>query len=84
MSKIHSTAVIDKNCTIGKNVTIGAYSVIEGNVKIDDDGALELSKRSRGTPRIANRILRRTRDYAEVKSDGKINKKSKKLFLCKS
>ena len=46
------------------------------NVKIDNDGALELSKRSRGTPRIANRILRRTRDYAEVKADGKINKKT--------
>lgn len=44
------------------------------NVKIDDDGALELSKRSRGTPRIANRILRRTRDYAEVKAKGIINK----------
>ena len=46
------------------------------NVKIDNDGALELSKRSRGTPRIANRILRRTRDYAEVKVDGIINKKT--------
>jgi len=46
------------------------------NVKIDNEGALELSKRSRGTPRIANRILRRTRDYAEVKADGKINKKT--------
>ena len=46
------------------------------NVKIDNDGALELSKRSRGTPRIANRILRRTRDYAEVKADGIINKKT--------
>ena len=46
------------------------------NVKIDNDGALELSKRSRGTPRIANRILRRTRDYAEVKADGNINKKT--------
>ena len=46
------------------------------NVEIDNDGALELSKRSRGTPRIANRILRRTRDYAEVKADGKINKKT--------
>ena len=46
------------------------------NVKIDNDGALELSKRTRGTPRIANRILRRTRDYAEVKADGKINKKT--------
>ena len=46
------------------------------NVKIDNEGALELSKRSRGTPRIANRILRRTRDYAEVKADGIINKKT--------
>ena len=42
-------------------------------LEIDDDGAKELAKRSRGTPRIANRILRRTRDYAEVKGDGKIN-----------
>ncbi len=39
-------------------------------VKIDDVGALELASRSRGTPRIANRLLRRVRDYAEVKSDG--------------
>ena len=42
-------------------------------LEIDDDGAMELAKRSRGTPRIANRILRRTRDYAEVKADGKIH-----------
>ena len=44
-------------------------------VSIDKKGAEELAKRSRGTPRIANRILRRTRDYAEIKSDGKINMK---------
>lgn len=42
------------------------------NLQIDDLGALEIAKRSRGTPRIANRLLRRVRDYAEVKSDGKI------------
>ena len=42
-------------------------------VKIDEDGALELAGRSRGSPRIANRILRRTRDYAEVKANGKID-----------
>ena len=42
-------------------------------VQIDEDGALELAGRSRGTPRIANRILRRTRDYAEVRANGKIN-----------
>lgn len=41
--------------------------------KIDNDGALELAKRSRGTPRIANRLLRRVRDYAEIKADGDIN-----------
>jgi Holliday junction DNA helicase RuvB len=41
-------------------------------VPIDDDGALELARRSRGTPRIANRLLRRVRDYAEVKSDGRV------------
>ena len=40
MSKIHSTAIIDNNCIIGKNVTIGAYTVIEGNVKIDDDNII--------------------------------------------
>jgi Holliday junction DNA helicase RuvB len=39
-------------------------------VNIDAEGALELARRSRGTPRIANRLLRRVRDYAEVKSDG--------------
>ena len=39
-------------------------------VAIDAGGALELARRSRGTPRIANRLLRRVRDYAEVKSDG--------------
>ncbi len=37
------------------------------DVNIDDEGAMELAKRSRGTPRVANRILRRTRDFAEVK-----------------
>ena len=43
------------------------------NAGLDDDGALEIAKRSRGTPRIANRLLRRVRDYAEVKADGKIS-----------
>lgn len=41
---------------------------------IDDDGALEIARRSRGTPRIANRLLRRVRDYAQVKGDGVINR----------
>ena len=42
-------------------------------VDIDDEGAMELAKRSRGTPRVANRILRRARDYAQVKADGRIS-----------
>ncbi|MBC8467642.1 MAG: Holliday junction branch migration DNA helicase RuvB [Candidatus Marinimicrobia bacterium] len=42
-------------------------------VEIDDEGAMELARRSRGTPRIANRILRRARDFAEVKASGKID-----------
>ncbi len=41
-------------------------------VKLDEQGATEIAKRSRGTPRIANRLLRRVRDYAEVKADGHI------------
>lgn len=40
---------------------------------ITDDGAAEIAKRSRGTPRIANRLLRRVRDYAQVKSNGKVD-----------
>ena len=43
------------------------------NISIDDKGALEIARRSRGTPRIANRLLRRTRDFAQVNSNGNIN-----------
>lgn len=42
-------------------------------VMIDDKGAIEVARRSRGTPRIANRLLKRVRDYAQVKADGSIN-----------
>ena len=42
-------------------------------IEINEEGALEIARRSRGTPRVANRILNRTRDYAEVKADGKIS-----------
>ncbi len=42
------------------------------NVQIDEQGALELARRSRGTPRLANRMLRRVRDFAQVKYDGRI------------
>ncbi|MBY4946005.1 Holliday junction branch migration DNA helicase RuvB [Cupriavidus respiraculi] len=44
------------------------------NARIDPKGALEIARRSRGTPRIANRLLRRVRDYAEVKGDGTISR----------
>ena len=42
-------------------------------LEMTSDGALELARRSRGTPRIANRLLRRVRDFAQVKSDGRID-----------
>ena len=44
------------------------------DVQIDDDGALELARRSRGTPRLANRLLKRVRDFAQVKYDGVITR----------
>ncbi len=44
------------------------------NCAIADDGSMEIAKRSRGTPRIANRLLRRVRDYAEVKAEGHITR----------
>ncbi len=43
-------------------------------VSLNDDGAVEIACRSRGTPRVANRILRRVRDYAQVKADGAVSK----------
>ena len=43
------------------------------NLTIDHHGALEVAKRSRGTPRIANRLLRRVRDYADIKTEGIVN-----------
>lgn len=45
------------------------------NISIDSGGSLEIAHRSRGTPRIANRLLRRVRDYAQVKANGNITKK---------
>ena len=43
-------------------------------IPVDDEGAVEIAMRSRGTPRIANRLLRRVRDWVQVKSDGRINR----------
>ncbi len=48
---------------------------------IDESGAAEIAKRSRGTPRIANRLLRRVRDYSEVKVDGQVNLETAGLAL---
>jgi Holliday junction DNA helicase RuvB len=51
------------------------------NTEIKKDAAEEIAKRARGTPRIANRLLRRVRDYAQVNSDGVINLKEAKVAL---
>ena len=51
------------------------------NIEIDDQGAYEIAKRSRGTPRIANRLLKRVRDYAIVKKDKKIDHETSKEGL---
>jgi holliday junction DNA helicase RuvB len=50
-------------------------------VAIDDEGAVEIASRSRGTPRIANRLLRRVRDYAQVRGGGKIDKRTAEAAL---
>ena len=53
---------------------IVSHSAKKLNVKIDSDGAYEIARRSRGTPRLSNRLLKRIRDYAEVRYDGEITK----------
>ena len=50
-------------------------------VHIDDEGALEIAKRSRGTPRLANRLLKRVRDFAQVEGDGSIDYEVAKTAL---
>ena len=50
-------------------------------VAIDGEGAIEIASRSRGTPRIANRLLRRVRDYAQVRGAGKIDKRTAEAAL---
>ena len=51
------------------------------DVQISQEGAWEIARRSRGTPRIANRLLRRVRDYAEVRGDGTINENTARVGL---
>lgn len=60
--------------TVEELETIVVRSARLLNVRIDPEGAKEIAKRSRGTPRIANRFLKRVRDFAEVKHDGIITK----------
>ena len=55
--------------------TIVTRSAKVMELEVDQQGAIEIATRSRGTPRIANRLLRRVRDYAEVKHDGKVSQK---------
>ncbi len=55
-----------------KKIIIRSAEVIQ--VEIDEEGAIELARRSRGTPRLANRLLKRVRDFAQVKYDGRITK----------
>ncbi len=50
-------------------------------VEIEEDGAFEIARRSRGTPRIANRLLRRVRDFAQIKADGRITRSVVALAL---
>ena len=53
------------------------------DISIDEQGAMEIARRSRGTPRIANRLLKRVRDYASVLGDGDINLRIAKIALNK-
>ncbi len=54
--------------------TILVHSAATLGVEIEREGAFELARRSRGTPRLANRLLKRVRDFAEVRYDGRITK----------
>ena len=55
-----------------KVIVLRSAQVLE--VEIEDEGAMEIARRSRGTPRLANRLLKRVRDFAQVKYDGRISK----------
>ncbi|MCX7917496.1 MAG: Holliday junction branch migration DNA helicase RuvB [bacterium] len=64
-----------------KEIVIRSAKIL--NIKIEEEGAEEIAKRSRGTPRVANRLLRRVRDYAEVKGKGIIDKEIAVIALNK-
>lgn len=60
--------------TVEELTTIVTRSASVFRVEIDEMGAMEIARRSRGTPRLANRLLKRVRDFAQVKYDGKITR----------
>ena len=62
-----------------KNIVVRSSNIL--GIEIDSDGAMEIASRSRGTPRIANRLLKRVRDFAQVKGDGKITKEITDMAL---
>jgi Holliday junction DNA helicase RuvB len=62
-----------------KKIITRSASVLD--IEIVDDGAAEIARRSRGTPRIANRLLKRVRDFAQVKYDGRITEATAKASL---
>lgn len=64
-----------------KTIVVRSAKIL--NIKIDEQGALEIARRSRGTPRIANRLLKRVRDYAAVLGDGNISLDIAKVALQK-
>lgn len=67
--------------TVEELKTIIMHSAAKLEVAIDEEGAVELAKRSRGTPRIANRFLKRVRDFAQVRYNGCITKEVASLAL---
>lgn len=62
-----------------KNIVTRSASLLD--VDIDEDGAIEIARRSRGTPRLANRLLKRVRDFAQIKHNGVIDAKVSKKAL---
>lgn len=60
--------------TVEELKTIIEHSAAKLAVEIDEEGAIELARRSRGTPRLANRLLKRVRDFAQVRYDGRIDR----------
>ena len=62
-------------------IDLNPFTLVGATVPITEDAALEIAGRSRGTPRIANALLRRVRDFAQVKGNGKIDTKISKIAL---